>query len=66
MPRPQYSLKTLLWLMAVVATVLTGWAMIDLTTLGTEAGEVPYLTLSWMGAAYVVAFVTLAKWREKL
>jgi len=66
MPRPQFSLKTLLWLMAAVATVLTGWAMFDVADLASESGDVPYLTLGWMGATYVVAFVTLAKTRERL
>jgi hypothetical protein len=66
MPRTQFGLKTLLRLMASVATVLTGWAILDLAHLATESGEVPYLTLGGMGVAYVVAFVALAKTGERL
>lgn len=59
MRRPQFTLKTLLWLMAVVATVLTGWEAIDLAHEGVNTGEVPYAKLLWTGTAYLVAFVTL-------
>lgn len=66
MPRPQFSLKTLLWLTAAVATVLTGWSALDLAHCASESGEVPYLTLAWTSAAYIAGLVTLAKARAKL
>jgi len=62
----QFSLKRMFWLIAVVATVLTGWAMLDVAHLASESGEVPYLTLLGMASAYVVGSVTLAKMRERL
>jgi len=63
---PEFSLKSILWLMAVVAIVLTGWAMIDLVGAAAESGDVSYSRLLWMGGAYVVAFTTLLATRDKL
>lgn len=41
---PQFRLKTLLWFIAVVANVFTGWEIIDLCGAAMQTGEFPYLT----------------------
>ena len=66
MRRNQFGLKALLWLTLAVATVLTSWAMIDLAAAACGTGEVPYMTLVWMGAAYSMAVVTLVATRAKI
>lgn len=63
MPRPQLSIRTLLYLTLVVATILTGWAMVDEVDAATELGNVAFGKIAWMAVAYLGAFVVLLRFR---
>jgi hypothetical protein len=63
MPRPQFSLKTMLWLTLAVAVVLTEWAMIDLVAEASESGELRGASLLWMGTACLAAWAALIAFR---
>jgi hypothetical protein len=59
-------LKTLLWLMAVVANVFTGWELVDLSGTAMQTGELSYFKVVWLSVAYVTTFIALAKIRERM
>ena len=63
MPRPQFSLKMMLWLTLAVAMVLTQWAMIDLLAEAGESAVLRSTALAWMAATSLAAFITLITFR---
>lgn len=64
MPRSQFTLRSLLWLMGVMAMVFAGWETIDLCDAAAQTGELPYFTVAWLNAVYIAAFIVLAKFRD--